>query len=330
MTREQFLKNLQVPTTPVDVVMDTDAFNEVDDRFAIAYLLRSKDKLNTKAIYAAPYLHDRVDTPEQGMENSYNEIIKLLGILEEDVPVFKGSRSYLFNDCYYPKQLYVELDKDYSTYKGIAPPPTKEDFVDSPAARDLVARAKNYSPENPLYVVATGAITNVASAILMDKSIVENIVVIWLGGKGRHLYNAKEYNLVQDYQAVRTVMLSGVPFVQLPCLGVVSHFKVSKQDLEYWLAGKTPIADYLTQEMMKCMEHWVKGDFWSTAIYDVTPVAWLLNDGQRYMNYRVENVRLPQDDGYYGEELPDKQMCYVFYVERDPLMKDLFDKLTLK
>ena len=50
MTREQFLKNLQVPTTPVDVVMDTDAFNEVDDRFAIAYLLRSKDKLNTKAI----------------------------------------------------------------------------------------------------------------------------------------------------------------------------------------------------------------------------------------------------------------------------------------
>lgn len=71
MTREQFLKNLQVPTTPVDVVMDTDAFNEVDDRFAIAYLLRSKDKLNTKAIYAAPYLHDRVDTPEQGMENSY-------------------------------------------------------------------------------------------------------------------------------------------------------------------------------------------------------------------------------------------------------------------
>ncbi len=330
MTQEQFLKNLEPPTSPVDVVLDTDAFNEVDDRYAIAYLLRSKEKLNAKAIYAAPYLHDRVDTPEQGMENSYNEIIKLLGILEEDVPVFKGSRSYLKNDCYYPEQLYIELDRDYSTYKGIAPPATKEDFVDSPAARDLVERAKNYSPEKPLYVVATGAITNIASAILMDKSITENIVIVWLGGKGRHLFNAKEYNLVQDYHAVRTVMQSGAPFVQVPCLGVASHFLASKQDLEYWLLGKTPIADYLVKETMECMKHWVKGDFWTASFYDVLAVAWLLNDKEKFMYCRVENVRLPKDDGYYDEELPDKKMGYVYYVYRDPIMKDLFDKLTIK
>ena len=226
MTTEQFLKNLRTPTTPVDVVLDTDTFNEVDDRFALAYLLRSKDKLCAKAIYAAPYMHAKVDEPEVGMENSYREIIKLLGILQEDVPVFKGSRSYLNNDCYFPQQLSVELNKPHLAFQKIAPPLTKEDFVDSPAARDLVARAKNYSPEKPLYVVSIGAITNIASAILMDRSIVENIVVVWLGGKGRHMQDAKEYNMVQDYTAVRTVMQSGTPFVQLPCLGVVSHFTV--------------------------------------------------------------------------------------------------------
>lgn len=71
MTREQFLRNLETPTSPVDVVLDTDAFNEVDDRYAIAYLLRSKEKLNEKAIYAAPYLHDRVENVRLPKDNGY-------------------------------------------------------------------------------------------------------------------------------------------------------------------------------------------------------------------------------------------------------------------
>ena len=35
------VKNLQVPTNKIDVVLDTDAYNEIDDQYAIAYLLRS-------------------------------------------------------------------------------------------------------------------------------------------------------------------------------------------------------------------------------------------------------------------------------------------------
>ena len=31
-----------------DVVLDTDAFNEIDDQFAIAYLLKNKEYLNTE------------------------------------------------------------------------------------------------------------------------------------------------------------------------------------------------------------------------------------------------------------------------------------------
>lgn len=37
MTKEQFLKNLLPPEGNVDVVLDTDTYNEVDDQFAIAY-----------------------------------------------------------------------------------------------------------------------------------------------------------------------------------------------------------------------------------------------------------------------------------------------------
>ena len=39
MTQTQFLRNLEVPDRRVDVVLDTDAYNEIDDQFAVAYLL---------------------------------------------------------------------------------------------------------------------------------------------------------------------------------------------------------------------------------------------------------------------------------------------------
>ena len=48
MTNEQYLKNLEAPTGKIDVVLDTDAYNEIDDQFAVAYMLKYKNKLNVK------------------------------------------------------------------------------------------------------------------------------------------------------------------------------------------------------------------------------------------------------------------------------------------
>ena len=47
MTNENRVKNLAVPDGKIDVVLDTDAYNEIDDQYTIAYLLKSSDKLNT-------------------------------------------------------------------------------------------------------------------------------------------------------------------------------------------------------------------------------------------------------------------------------------------
>lgn len=84
MINEQRIKNLSVPTGKVDVVLDTDAYNEIDDQFAIAYLLKSKENLNTKAIYAAPFHNGKSNGPKDGMEKSYQEILKLLSLLGEE------------------------------------------------------------------------------------------------------------------------------------------------------------------------------------------------------------------------------------------------------
>ena len=49
------LRRLQRPEGPVDVVLDTDTYNEIDDQYALAYLIKNDEKLKLKAIYAAPF-----------------------------------------------------------------------------------------------------------------------------------------------------------------------------------------------------------------------------------------------------------------------------------
>lgn len=300
MTIEQRIKNLSVPEGIVDVVLDTDAYNEIDDQFAISYLMKSKEKLNTKAIYAAPFFNEKSVSPKDGMEKSYHEIFKLLSLSEEKCDVFKGSERYLDNE---------------------------NTPVISPAAQDLAKRAENYSPEKPLYVIAIGAITNIASAILLNPNVSENTVVVWLGGHAHHYHHTKEFNMYQDVAAARVIMQSGVPFVQLPCMGVVDSFTVSKPELEFWLKGKNPLADYLAQNAIDEAESYARGKAWTRVIWDVTAVAWLMNDSQQFMESRMIPTPIPTYDNFYATNYNGYPMRYVYSVKRDNLMTDLFQKL---
>ena len=98
MTQEQFFKNLSVPTGKIDVVLDTDAYNEIDDQFAISYMLYSQDKLNIKGFCAAPFLNARSTSPADGMIKSYDELIRLLEFADKKEfldKVYRGSENYL-------------------------------------------------------------------------------------------------------------------------------------------------------------------------------------------------------------------------------------------
>ena len=92
---------LNRPKGKVDVVLDTDTYNEIDDQYALAYLIQSDDKLNLQAIYAAPFSNKKCESPGEGMEKSYEEILKVLSLMErEDLKelVKKGSSRYLENE----------------------------------------------------------------------------------------------------------------------------------------------------------------------------------------------------------------------------------------
>jgi len=303
MTLEQRIRNLQMPASPIDVVLDTDAYNEIDDQFAISYLLRSTEKLNTVALYAAPFHNANSTGPEDGMIRSYDEILKLLTLAgEEDKKsiVFRGSAAYL---------------------------PDEKTPVDSDAARDLCVRAMNYTADRPLYVVAIGAITNIASALLMKPEIAERIVVVWLGGTAHHWDSCAEFNLSQAIAAASIVMSGIVPFVQLPCAGVVTHFTISKPELEYWLMGKNPLADYLARNTIEAADSYAAGKPWTRVLWDVTTIGWLLGGDGRFMATRLIPTPLPEYDNRYGANPQGELMAYVYHINRDALMADMIEKL---
>lgn len=303
MDIKQYLKNMEVPTGKVDVVLDTDAFNEIDDQFAIAYLLANTDKLNLKAIYAAPFLNELVETAKEGMEKSYDEILRLWELLERTeykTVTYKGSPQFLENET--------------------TP-------VESEAAEQLATLAEQYSAERPLYVVTIGAITNIASALLLKPEIAEKIVVVWLGGQSREYHDTKEFNLYQDIAAARVVFQSGAPMVQLPCKCVVSGFSVSYVEMEHYLKGMNPLCDFLVGRVKEALDRYAEGLAPSRVLWDVVAVAWLLNEDDKFMLSRLDSLSIPEYEHQYSYD-ESRQMRYIYYVKRDALLTDLVKKLT--
>jgi len=303
MDAAALIKNLERPETKIDMVLDTDAYGEIDDQFAIAYMLLNPQKLNVKAIYAAPFFFSggKSSDPKDGMEKSYNEIFKILRLTGHaglEKHVFKGSSKYLDDE---------------------------QTPVISPAAEHLANLAMEYSPENPLYVTAIGAITNIASAILLNPKIIDNIVIVWLGGHAFHWHDTKEFNLFQDVAAARIVFGCGAPLVQLPCFGVVSAFTVTEAEMSKWLVGKNELCDYLVLNTLEETDVYAKGQPWSRAIWDVTAIAWLI-DG-RFFHERLEKSPVPEYDGHYTHNENRHFIKYIYHINRDALVMDLFEKL---
>lgn len=305
MTNEQFWTNLLPPRSPVDVVLDTDAFNEVDDQFAIAYLVRATEQLRVKGLCAAPFFNVLVSSPREGMEKSYDEICHILSLSgREDLHalVHRGSEQYL---------------------------PDEHTPVRSEAADFLVTLSRQYTPDHPLYIVSIGAITNLASALLLDPTMAQRVVAVWLGGHAHHWIDTYEFNMKQDVAAARVVFDSGVPLVQLPCLGVVDRFATTQWELEHWLGGKNPLCDYLLAHTMDYAKRRLDpAGPWSKPLWDVTAIGWLLNQDMQFMEQEIRPCPIPEYDHHYSFDADRYPMAYVRKINRDALFADLFRKLV--
>ncbi len=291
------LQRLAPPTGKVDVVLDTDTYNEVDDQFAVCHAVLSPERINLLAIHAAPFHNGRSDGPADGMEKSYDEILRLLGHLKHpaDGLVFKGSTAYL---------------ADVNT-------PQRNDAVDHLIELAMTDR------QGPLYVATIGAITNVASALLVEPKLVEKIVVVWLGGHSLHWPNNREFNLRQDVPAAKVIFDSGVPLVHMPCGGCVDRLHTSNPELAACLGGTSAIANYLVDIVRDYNKS--GRTVWSKVLWDIVTTAWLVNPN--WVHTVLVSTPIVTADVTWSFDATRPLMRYARNLDRDAILTDVFDKL---
>jgi purine nucleosidase len=297
-------KMLEPPSGKVRAVIDTDTYNEIDDQYAVAYAILSPARMEVEAVYAAPYLNNRSTSAGDGMEKSYQEILRILKFLNKkaDGFAFRGSDRFM---------------------ESAAKP------VDSPAARDLIQKALKPGG-GPLYVLTIGCPVNVSSAILMEPKIKEKIVVVWLGGTTHQWPSAREFNLQQDIHASRILFDSGVPLMQIPTKNVSEHIRTTVPEMERLVKGRSRLGDYLFEQFVEYAREHTKGRPanypWSKVIWDISAVAWVVEP--KWIPSAIVPSPVLTDDFRWKHEPGRHVIRVATNALRDPIFHDLFEKLA--
>jgi purine nucleosidase len=163
------------------VILSTDVGNEIDDQWAITYMLLTPE-FDVRGIVSAhgPSL------PAPSAHSTYKVLLDVverrLGMLSHP-PLFEGSSEPLADRQTPRKNRGVEF---------------------------IIETSKLFSAENRLVVLTIGAATDVASAILEDPSITNRISVVAMGFKSL-AEGGKEFNIENDPKAWQVILDSDVP-----------------------------------------------------------------------------------------------------------------------
>lgn len=282
----------------VKAILDTDTYNEIDDQFALVQMLFSKKRMDVLSINAAPFsMNNRSDDPQKGMELSYDEIFRLLDKinLKKNNFVFKGSTKYVGSE---------------------------KKPISSPAADNIIETALKCSANDPLYVIAIGAITNVASAILKEPEIINKIVVVWLGGNALYWPENNEFNLKQDIGGAQVLFDSGVSLVLVPCKGVTSHLISTVPEIEKYIEPHGEIGKFLA---MRFKEYNNNHKGWSKEIWDMAAISWVLNEEWAPTNITPSPILLDDKSWAFNENRHPIKIVYE--IKRDLILQDFIEKL---
>ena len=363
LTEAEYQHMLRLPDGPMKIVIDTDARNEIDDQFALAWALLSRDQMRIEAIYAAPYsFRNRLDelraahalrkrgapfapeetdliarygaqidrllakgrdiasdsqldpqdltmvTPAVGMLKSYEEILIVydkMGITDGP-PVFKGSERYL------------------TSY---------DDPVRSPAVEHLIAAGRAASPDAPLHIVAIGAPTNVASALLLAPDIIRNVVVSWTAGYPTTITDVfqESFNMEQDMLSSQLLFDCGVPMVYLPGYHIGAQLSISMPEMEAWVRGQGAIGDYLYELYADNPHYPFQGidDHYGRTwiIWDLINFAWLMHPDW-VPSYIIDAPLLSADRKWQRGTTPRYPIREGLGINRDAIYRDFFTKLA--
>lgn len=185
------------------VIIDSDADNEIDDHFAVAWALAG---LDVAALYAAPFHNERSTDAAAGMTQSAVQLRRVRRAMgREDIPVRKGTAGYLTD----------------------GPSPHSE------AVDDLIERTVGAGMD--LTLVCIGAVTNLACALSLEPRVAEHLSVVCLGGQPPWSWDDGEFNFSSDPDATSAVLAAALDLMIVPCRGVAELLHTTLPELRFGL-----------------------------------------------------------------------------------------------
>lgn len=182
----------------VKYILDADTGNEMDDFYAI---VRSFDNEDVELIGLISAHFNNIQLLTDSMWNGYST--KNINSLQ----LSQMENEKLLRECnltQIPHPAGCEKMVGYAWgYSPGAPVPSSKgvDFI--------IEHARKASPENKVNIVSTGALTNIAAAILKDKSIAKNIRLYALNMKynfQNKAWNKNSFNARNDLNALDLVL----------------------------------------------------------------------------------------------------------------------------
>lgn len=275
------------PVSKMRVLLDTDAFNEIDDQFFIAYSFFEK-RLEIEGVAAAHYRWENGSVDE-----SYHEILRVLRIMgvKPKIPIVRGA------------------DKGMPDHQSPL----------ASSATDLIYKLAMKDDPRPLNILAVGALTNVASALLLHPEIKSKVRVIWLGGfppDGRIV----EFNAANDRAAVKAVFESGVDLTVVPTETCARYLTLPYEEARARLRHTNLLGEYLLGLVRDYGDR-------NKIIWDISVTAYALQAAGSERFFEVEEEPAPVIDmgqaKYIRRQGPHKiKVCQ--NANRDAVFASLF------
>lgn len=289
----------------IRVIVHTDCKNEADDQYAVAHHLMTP-RFDVKGLVAGHFWKNPQQYGELGTaQASYDEIIKVMDLmgLKDQYPVKLGA----------PRGLEDEKTP-----------------IDSEGARLIIEEAMK-DDKRPLYIACQGAVTDVASALLMKPEIADRMTVIWIGG-GDYPKGGFEFNLMMDIHAVNVIFSSKVPVWQVP-MSLYKVMAVSLAELQLKVRPCGEIGKYLFEQMVdfnhvaaKYDMAWPHGEIWGLG--DQGTIAVLMEELEKVSYDLVPAPRIAEDMTYiHGQN--NREIRVYNYLDARLTLEDFFAKLQL-
>jgi len=289
------------------LLIDTDTYNEVDDQFAIVHAVLSHEidrKVDLLGITAAPFHNVKRATKSygHGMELSYAEIKRVIDLLD------------------------TKWDGSISLGSDIPFAMSEKKYVDSPAAREICQIAlTKCSQDDPLYIVALGALTNVASAVLMEPDIRDKVVICTMGGLALNVPNFNDANYEQDMEAAQVVFASGAPVVHFPGYSVTDLLSTTRWELEANIFGLSGIGDFLYQRFMEYVEDFPGS---SKPIWDLAPGAWVMD--HTWFVSEIMHTPILNNNNTWSTYTDNHPMRTIKWLDRDSVFRHFFELFHIR